>query len=325
VYVEYGNETWNTGFCTWVWCNQKAQELGLGNVDVGFYCEPWRKYNVYASVRAFQRFESKFGVNSSRLVKVIGGQVGYHWPGFDFNHMALGDFAALNNAVINPSQITINAWAIAPYMGGQSVTEMRNELPETFQHVQWAKNSLNNTPYSLLCYEGGSDNYPDNSLAITRNAGQRQLYVDFLSGLDDYVNGVFNQYCFYGGCWGLKVDAGESASINPKWQGWLDYWNAHPPARIALVDSIITQKTFQVYPNPVNGKSIRFNLWSDKAGDARLIMYSSTSQRMFETQRPLTAGNTLITLPVDQLQNGVYFLMIKKGDERMVQKVVISK
>lgn len=331
VYVEYGNEDWNTGFCTWVWCYQKALELGLQNVDVGFYCEPWRKYTVYASVRAFQRFETKFGANSSRLVKVIGGQLGYHWGGYDYNHMALGDFAALNNTTINSANTTINAWAIAPYMGGQSVTEMRNELAETFQSVQWAKNSLNNTPYSLLCYEGGSDNYPDNSLTITRNAEQQQLYVDFLTGLAPHVNGVFNQYCFYGGCWGLKVDAGESPSINPKWRGWLDYWNAQPPLVTALndvSDSISTgknTKSLQIYPNPVKGGSFSFNLWADKASDAKMMIYSSNMAKVLETQRSLAAGSTTITLPVAHLQNGIYFLVIKKGNERMMQKVVISK
>jgi hypothetical protein len=332
VYIEYANETWNTGFCTWVWSAQKAQELGLQNVDVGFYCEPWRKYTVYASVRAFQRFQSVFGVNSPRLVKVIAGQVGYHWPGYDFNHMANGDFACLTNSTINPNNISINAWAVAPYMGGQSVTAMRNELPDLFQHVAWAKNSLNGTPYKLLCYEGGSDNYPDNNLSITRDPGQEQLYVDFLTGLSNHVNGHMCQYTFYGGPWGLKNVAGESSTIASKWRGWVSYWNAHPPSvaggvrtnDILRKEVTADDKTVRIYGSPTRSNMLTMEIQSAKNEDAKIVLFTMAGQRLAELQRPLQQGANIIQLPVNQYAKGTHLLVISKSGERLVKKIVIE-
>lgn len=334
VYIEYANETWNTGFCTWVWSYQRSQELGLQNVDVGAFCDPWRKYTVYASVRAFQRFETVFGVNSPRLVKVIAGQVGYHWPGFDYNHMAIGDFAAGNNTTINPNNISINAWAVAPYMGGQSVTEMRNELPEVFQSVQWAKNSLNGTPYNLLCYEGGSDNYPDNNppLAITRDPGQEQLYVDFLTGLSTNVNGHFCQYTFYGGPWGLKNFAGESSSIASKWRGWIRYWDAHPPAAarinkdpVKLTNDLVPDKSVRIYPNPSHAGALIMDIYSGVNEDAKIALFTLSGQRLSETQRVLQPGNNIVQVPVQKYTAGVHLLVITKPSGRIIKKVMIEK
>lgn len=227
IYIEYGNECWNTSFCTWVWSWDQAKALGIDNIDVGAYCDPWRKYTVYASVRAFERFEAVFGTNSPRLVKVIAGQAGYHWDGYDYNHMIVGDLACLDNATINPNNVTINAYALAPYVGGQSIAEMQNNLPNCVNMVMWGKNSLIGTGISLICYEGGADNYPDSGLVITRDPGQEQLYIDYFNALDPYVDGIFCQYCLYGGCWGLKEKAGDSASISPKWRGALSWVNAH--------------------------------------------------------------------------------------------------
>lgn len=332
VYIEYSNETWNTAFCTWVWSYQKSQELALQNVDVGFYCEPWRKYTVYASVRAFQRFQNVFGVNSPRLVKVIGGQVGYHWPGYDFNHMASGDFACLTNSTINPNNITINSWAIAPYMGGQSVTAMRNGLPETLQYVAWAKNSLNGTPYSLICYEGGSDNYPDQNLSITRDPGQEQLYVDYLTGLSTYVNGHFVQYTFYGGPWGLKNVAGEPGTIASKWRGWINYWNAHPPSvvrnnRITLPDEQIdvAEKSIRIYPNPSQVNVLTMDIYSGQNEDAKIALFSMSGQRVTEMQRQLQAGNNIVQMPVQKMATGAHLLVVVKPSGRIVKKIMIGQ
>ncbi len=255
VYVEYSNETWNTSFSTWVYAYQNGLALGLNNLNYnGAFVEPWRAYTVYASVRAFQQFENVFGVNSSRIVKVIAGQVGYHWPGFDFNHQTQGDLAALANSTINPNGITINAYAVAPYMGGQSMAEQDAAIDENVQGVVWAKNTLNGTGIKLMVYEGGSDNFTDQNLALTRNPQQQSLYVEYLSKLDDHIDGPFNQYTFYGGPWGLKNFAGESPSVASKWRGWIDYWVNGVRAREGDEEAIVSSddNSFSVYPNPAN-------------------------------------------------------------------------
>ena len=256
VYIEYGNETWNFSFATWVYCYQQGQALNLGSLNYnGAYVEPWWAYTVYASVRAFEQFQNVFGVNNSRIVKVIAGQVGYHWAGTDVNHVTLGHLAALANPTINPNGTTIDAYAVAPYMGGQTMAAQHTAVDENVQGVVWAKNSLKNTNIKLVCYEGGSDNYPDQNLALTRDPQQESIYVEYLSKLDDYIDGPFNQYTFYGGCWGLKTVAGESPSVASKWRGWIDYWVNGMRARKTSEDVEIISADdhfFSVYPNPAN-------------------------------------------------------------------------
>jgi hypothetical protein len=237
----------------------------------------------------------------------------------------------LTNATINPNNISINAWAVAPYMGGQSVTAMRNGLSNTLQQVQWAKNSLNGTPYKLLCYEGGSDNYPDNNLSITRDPGQEQLYVDYLTGLSSIVNGHFCQYTFYGGPWGLKNVAGESSTIASKWRGWVNYWNAHPPSVAAktrpAAEMIQTadDKTVRIYPNPARSNLLTMELYSAKNEDAKIVLFTMAGQRLAELQKPLQQGTNIIQLPVNQYAKGTHLLVITKGSERIVKKVTIGQ
>jgi Carbohydrate binding module (family 35)/Viral BACON domain/Secretion system C-terminal sorting domain len=331
IYVEWANEIWNWGTPATVYANDQAATLGLGNIDVGAFADPWRKYNIYASVRMFEQFARVFGANNSRIVKVIGGQVGYHWDGFDFNHMVTGDLACLNNNTINPNHTTVNAFAMAPYMGGSTIAAQRSAINTGVQQMTWAKNSLNGTGLSLVCYEGGADNYPDNSLALTRDPAQEQLYIDYLTALAPLCGGVFNQYCFYGGPWGLKNTAGESTTIAPKWRGWIAYWNAHA-ARIAgsttkvtVQNETVLEKGLRIYPNPVNTRTLTTQIFSATDAVGQISLISSSGQKVIDIQRTFVKGSNSIQIPVAQVKNGVYFLIINKGSEQIVKKVVINK
>jgi hypothetical protein len=225
IYIEWSNEVWNWGFEQTRYANNRAAALGLSDIDVGAYAEPWWKYKVYASVRVFDQFEQVFGPNHPRLVKVLCGQLGYHWDGYSHNHMILGDLACLTDSTINPNSITINAYGVAPYWGSPS----RSNLAEITRMMGWAHNSLNVTGIPLVCYEAGSDNYSDPAGCATVQAdpGQEQLYLDGLGMLEQYCEGVVNQYCFVGECWGLKKAPGQPASAAPKWRGALQWINSH--------------------------------------------------------------------------------------------------
>jgi len=139
-------------------------------------------------------------------------------------------------------------------MGGQSMAEQDAAIDENVQGVVWAKNTLNGTGIKLMVYEGGSDNFTDQNLALTRNPQQQSLYVEYLSKLDDHIDGPFNQYTFYGGPWGLKNFAGESPSVASKWRGWIDYWVNGVRAREGDEEAIVSSddNSFSVYPNPAN-------------------------------------------------------------------------
>ena len=225
IYVGWSNEVWNWGFEQTRYANNQAATLDLPDIEVGAYAEPWWKYKVYASVPVFEQFESVFGANNPRLVKVLCGQLGYHWPGYNSNHMIAGDLACLTDSTINPNGITIDACGVAPYWNSLS----SSALVGLADQMRWAHNSLLGAGIPLVSYEGGSDNYSDPAGCVVAQADSRQeqLYVDGLNMVEQYYAGVFNQYCFVGECWGLKKTTGQSASEAPKWRGALRWISDH--------------------------------------------------------------------------------------------------
>jgi hypothetical protein len=317
VYVEFANELWNWGCANTVYARNQADSLGLSGLDVGAYCDPWRKFDVYASVRAFEQFESVFGANSPRIVKVIAGQVGYHWPGYNYNHMVKGDLACLKNATINPNHTTINAYAMAPYMGGQTIVAQKTVIDTCAQMMTWARNSFDSTGIKLTCYEGGADNYPDNNLTLTRDAQQEQLYADYLTALAPLVDGPFNQYCFYGGCWGLKKNAGDQASVSPKWRGWLNYW-ANYSTGVQNKTSSASGNQLQEHPVRVTGKGIIVVHFPEK--DAITLV------RVIA----LNGGNLLSATPgtdreikIDGLKQGAYIVEVISKNKPYTTKIMV--
>ena len=328
VYVEWANEIWNWGFATTVYASQQAESLGLGNVSVGAYCDPWRKYAVYQSVRAFQQFENVFGTESDRVVKVLAGQVGYHWDGYDINHMVVGDLACLDNATINPNGITIDAYAMAPYMGGQTMTDQSNAIANEAQNMQWAKNSLDGTGISLICYESGADNYPDNSLSLTHDSQQEQLYVDYLNAMDDYVQGPINQYCFYGGCWGLKNYPGEPESVAAKWRGWQDYWSTKKSAfairnDINVFDDVLNGN-IHLYPNPVRD-IMNISLKADNSQQVTIEVIDIYGKELLRTTQQVVSGRNNLSMDLSRFKNGIYFIRIVKNQNTITNKIVINR
>ncbi|MBL8029192.1 MAG: T9SS type A sorting domain-containing protein, partial [Fibrobacteres bacterium] len=320
VYVEWANEVWNWNFSSTVYARNMADSLRLDTLNYGgAYMLPWRAYTVYASVRAFEQFENVFGKNSPRIVKVIAGQVGYHWNGYDYNHMVNGDLAALNNRIVNPNSVSIDAYAMAPYMGGSTIAAQRAALSGDAQYMRWAKNSLNGTSIKLICYEAGADNYPDQTLVLTRDIAQEQLNFDYLAMLDDYCQGPVNQYCMYGGCWGLKNYPGESEANAPKWRGWLNYWGgfsvkSEEPGRTALMSSPSSPSGFS--PNPVSG-CLNIVLRKHETADLRII---DIKGRVLIRKRIIGGTNRISLL---QYPTGVYILEIDKKATITREKLVV--
>lgn len=322
VYVEWANEVWNWGFTSTVYARDQAIVFALDKLNYNnAYVEPWRAYAVYASVRLFEQFERVFGKNSPRLVKVIAGQVGYHWPGFNYNHMVNGDLAALANTTINPNAVTIDAYGMAPYMGGQSINVLRAAIDSVAQAMMWAKNSLSGTSIKLICYEAGADNYPDQSLALTRDPAQEQLHVDYLQALDDYCQGPINQYCMYGGCWGLKNSPGESESNTPKWRGWQKYWNGassmvESPRPAVNKTAGVTGRV--LFSNPVSDK-LRFAL--DPFDKVSVTIFNAAGKAVMTRTGIGSCG----VLNVNELKPGCYFLTLNRNNVIYRERFLVSR
>jgi hypothetical protein len=80
-----------------------------------------------------------------------------------------------------------------------------------------------------------------------------------------------------------------------------------------------------VYPNPVNGNMLTVHVHSDRNVDAQISILSSTSNKLTDLKQTLIKGNNTIQVPVGHMRNGVYMLVIHKGNERMVKQVLIRR
>jgi len=237
VYVEWSNEVWNYGFeqSTWIRNNKIAglpTQLTMpdGRLTYVDGDNIWSNY-VYYSCRALNEFNNVFGVNSSRVVKVIGGQLGYApWGGSISSPMADFHLAATKNSACNPWNVKIDAYAVAPYWNGNTVTDMRNSLSGITTDLSWFRESLriDGRSIPLVCYEGGNDA----PVAANQDSGNYQLQIDALNAVKAYVQGAFNYYTHVGAdgghYWGLKQFTGQADSAAHKWRGVMQWMASNP-------------------------------------------------------------------------------------------------
>ena len=83
------------------------------------------------------------------------------------------------------------------------------------------------------------------------------------------------------------------------------------------------QNTFEVYPNPANADfTIEAN--SDTEKDVTIEMYDILGNKLSQQHKKMSAGNTVIKTPIDELQKGMYFIRISDSDNNMLytQRIV---
>jgi hypothetical protein len=218
VYVEFSNEVWNGGFPQNGYAASQAATLKLPGGDAA-------AYYVYASVRLYETFEGIFGKGSPRLVKVLAGQAA--WTGPCTEHMK-----DLKDATINPKGTMPDAYAIAPYFSGTSISALKSSVPDmstwTSSHVDCVKG----TGLPIISYEGGQDSYAAGGSgcdSLQSDPQMHDIYGTFLDGISGAgMKGPFMQYTHTGSCWGLKNKTSDADSSSPKYQGVVDWIAAHP-------------------------------------------------------------------------------------------------
>jgi len=112
-HIEYSNETWNPGFQSHYYVKQKGIDAGLDSVPTQYSFRSTRNANYFASLRyyvqrsleIFEIWNTEFGEDKNRLVKIISGQQG--------DTVLSEQMLQYNNA-----SEKINALAIAPYFFG---------------------------------------------------------------------------------------------------------------------------------------------------------------------------------------------------------------
>jgi len=83
----------------------------------------------------------------------------------------------------------------------------------------------------------------------------------------------------------------------------------------------ISQREFTISPNPSNG-TFTLTLEKELKSGTTIRMINLTGTMVFE-QKDVRSNN--LTLQAEDVENGVYFLIIESGDSQMIEKVVIQK
>jgi hypothetical protein len=107
-HIEYSNEVWNTAFSQTTWAIDRSKALGLDT--------PWGTPSLFyaqRSVEIFKILQEVYGLDSSRLVRVLAGQA--VWTQFLQNALSYRDTAA-----------NVDVMAIAPYFNAEQANQVGN-------------------------------------------------------------------------------------------------------------------------------------------------------------------------------------------------------
>ncbi|MCX7880744.1 MAG: T9SS type A sorting domain-containing protein, partial [Ignavibacteria bacterium] len=74
----------------------------------------------------------------------------------------------------------------------------------------------------------------------------------------------------------------------------------------------------EVYPNPVEGSGIEFELYANEANNYEVRIFSAIGEEKFRSEYNLPEGSNIISIDVgaiNNLPNGVYILQVSNGSE----------
>jgi hypothetical protein len=249
IYVEYSNETWNSGFEQTTYVQDMGQTLALDP-------DRWtagQKYCSLRSVQIWEIFNDEFD-DDSRLIKVMATQSSY-------TAITNMRFAALNDPAINPNYTMPDVLAIAPYFGKvYSPADIPPTVPnyptvdEILQTV--APTEINNVKIQvisqkaiadiqgswLVCYEAGqhfvglyeavNDDLLTNILiSANRDSRMYDRYIEYLNmlkanGIEMCGNFSFISSPSKWGSWGVLEYQDQPIGNAPKYRALLNWLNA---------------------------------------------------------------------------------------------------
>ncbi len=231
VYVEYSNETWNTGFEQAKYCREKGLAMELSKNPY----EAQLRYSAQRSVEIFKIFEEVFG-GKDRLVRVLAAHAVNPWSGttaMDWND-------AYKNA---------DAIAIAPYFGNKfgdpktagEVSQMsvdqvldgcKEIIAENRKHNEKYAAEAKKRGLKLMCYESGqhlvgyagaenNKNLMDLFHAANRHPRMKELYLEDLKNWKEIGGDTYCVFASMGkyskwGSWGVMENVDQKESDAPK-------------------------------------------------------------------------------------------------------------
>ncbi|MFK7970875.1 MAG: Ig-like domain-containing protein [Bacteroidia bacterium] len=263
-YVEYSNEVWNGIFAQSQYAAAQGDTLNYGG-------QPWDrswKYTAKRSADIFQIFENEY-TNHDRFIKVIPAWAANDWV----TNYIIDRF---EEPLYNPTGVTADAVAIAPYFGGGSpdrigaaglmasttvsdlVDSLELSLLEAYAWMDACKVVADNHNLDLLAYEGGqhlvayAPYHNDTSFArkildANRDPRLQSMYCEYFEHWYDTTqaamfcafssHGAYSKY----GAWGMKESYADT--LAPKYLGMVNCVFSQnqidPPLALADVDTVL--------------------------------------------------------------------------------------
>jgi hypothetical protein len=245
-HIEYSNEVWNTAFSQTTWAIDRSKALGLDT--------PWGTPSLFyaqRSVEIFKILQEVYGLDSSRLVRVLAGQA--VWTQFLQNALSYRDTAA-----------NVDVMAIAPYFNADQANQVGNVdatlrlssddlvdqmLASIRGPVKSAivANAALAKFYNLKmkAYESGPGDstyyFPAGKVdamtalftSANRTPRMRNVYSEYYGLWTTNGGDTMNQYNDIGswskwGNWGSLEYVTQDPATAPKYRGLLDFIAAHP-------------------------------------------------------------------------------------------------
>ena len=352
IYIEYSNETWNTAWPYWLqhsYCSGKGTELGLS--EDGYQAA--LIYTVYRSLEIFQIFEEVFQ-GDEQLVKILASHSANPWTGQVM-------LSSLTNDIVNPDNMKIDAFAIAPYFGGEYPDRIVDEgllstittkefldrvatsLEEVYNSIDSYLSLTEMYGIDLFAYEGGqhltSLKYQDNQNLIdliakaNRHEKMKGLYIDYFNYWYEKGGKLFATFILcesYGryGAFGLIEHFSQNLADIPKWQAHKEAVFNYQDSTKVSIDKDKTPNTFylaQNYPNPFNSTTT-IGYYLPVESDVKISIFNLNGkliERLVTSHK--TPGYHTTIWQAKNLPTGIYFYKIKTNKFSAVKKCLLLK
>lgn len=340
IYIEYSNETWNSVFSQTKYCNEQGALSGYTG-------QPWEqgwKFYAKRSADCHRIFETVFGINNSRIIKVVASQSANSWLGNQI-------MSYYNSNSYNLSQTRANALAIAPYFGGHiadsignagainsiSVSQILDAMrasvnSQTLAHTKAYKTIAEKYNMDLIAYEGGQHlsaiNYQNNQtltdklIEANRSPEIEEIYCDMF---DAWFNNGGKQFFNFSssykpnkyGSWGVIENTEQPLSKSFKWLAL----NQCGRDKIITMENPFSKDIaeIKVYPNPNNGVfTIEINNPDQKIVKAEI--FNSVGQKC---QEKCIQGDQ-VHFDLNKISSGIYWLKIEEKDQAVFRKIFIN-
>ncbi|MFM2207590.1 MAG: hypothetical protein RL213_1565 [Bacteroidota bacterium] len=341
IFVEYSNEAWNSIFAQSQYCTSMGAQLNYSG-------PPWEqgwKYYARRTADCHRIFGSVFGPDTVRLVKVVASQAVNSWLGNQIMNY-------YEDPLYNPTGVTADALAIAPYIGWQIADSIGNAggigtvtVPQILSALHAGVNSqtapntaayktvADNHQVDLIAYEGGQHLVSfdpvfsndtvltDKLIAANRDPLMQDIYCDMLDAWFGNGGGAFFNYSSIVrptkyGSWGILEHSLQPLSASPKWQA---YFHCGRDSSLASSYEIEDRDELYVYPNPGTGT---FTFRTDLQMPSRtLILVHDSKGRLCRIRE---ASGQDIRLDLSDAAGGMYIVTVIGGTTLLRTRLMVE-